>query len=460
MKTTFKRLPLCAALALFFSAPLAFGQTITTSSTPDAVLQRMEQMSAELQQLRAEVLQLKAAQNKTDATATQANAAAVQAQAEVQTAVATLSGGGLKLGGLGGIGGSSTVLTGYGEINYNRYPKNPSATQADARRIVLGVQHRFNDQTKFVGEFEWEHAVTSASDKGETAIEQAYIEHQLTPALAVRGGLFLVPAGLLNENHEPSAYYGVERNFVETSIIPSTWREGGAMLIGTTDQGITWKAGLTTGFDLTKWDSNSGEGKASPLRSIHQELQLAKARSLSVLGAVDWRGVPGLLLGGSIFSGEAGHGSLVNTLGMAVDAKPRVTIWDLHARWTPGKWDLAAVYARGTISDTAKLNTNFAADPTPIPASFDGGYVQAAYNVWRSGDYKLTPFARYERFATAKSYAAFPTGLGRASDPYERVATVGASFQLAPGVVIKSDYQTFAVNKLNNRFNLGLGWSF
>ena len=36
--------------------------------------------------------------------------------------------------------------------------------------------------------------------------------------------------GFTNERHEPPTFYGVERNFVETAIIPSTWREGGVML--------------------------------------------------------------------------------------------------------------------------------------------------------------------------------------------------------------------------------------
>jgi hypothetical protein len=31
---------------------------------------------------------------------------------------------------------------------------------------------------------------------------------------------------------------------------------------------------------------------------------------------------------------------------------------------------------------------------------------------------------------------------------------------VTPGVVVKADYQWFAVNKDSNRFNLGLGWSF
>ena len=48
-----------------------------------------------------------------------------------------------------------------------------------------------------------------------------------------------MPLGLLNENHEPTAFYGVERNFVETAIIPSTWREGGVQVVGNFDNGLT-----------------------------------------------------------------------------------------------------------------------------------------------------------------------------------------------------------------------------
>ena len=60
-----------------------------------------------------------------------------------------------------------------------------------------------------VAELEVEHAVSSADDPGEVEVEQAYIEHQLSRTWAARGGLFLIPVGLLNENHEPTAYYGV-----------------------------------------------------------------------------------------------------------------------------------------------------------------------------------------------------------------------------------------------------------
>ena len=423
------------------------------SSTPqEALLQRLDAMQQEMSKLRAEITELKSAQTKTDAAAAQANAAVQEVKQEVASTGASKPSG-----------GPSTVVTGYGEINYNRYNNSTNAirfsgapdTQADARRVVLGIQHRFNDKTKFVGEFEWEHAVTSASDRGEAAIEQAFIEHQVTPNVAIRAGLFLVPMGLLNERHEPASYYGVERNVVETAIIPSTWREGGLLAIGTFGNGFTVQGGITTGFDLSKWDSTSREGRESPLGSIHQELSFAKAKNLSVIGALDWRGVPGLTLGGAFFTGKAGHGQLFLT-----GANPTVTIWDLHARWTPGKWDVSAVYANGTIKNTTSLNIPLASDPTPIPSRFYGAYVQAAYHVWQSGEARLSPFARFERVNTAAGYASLPSGLGRAADKTETIATIGASYRFAPSVVFKADVQRFTLNKTNNRFNLGLGWSF
>jgi len=346
-----------------------------------------------------------------------------------------------------------TVLTSYGEINYNRPTKATENTQADLRRFVLGFQHRFDPKTKVVAELEVEHSVTSADDAGEVAIEQAYIEHQFHPAWAVRGGLFLMPMGLLNENHEPSAYYGVERNFVETAIIPSTWREGGVQFVGNLDNGLTVQTGISTSFDLNKWDATSTEGTESPLGSIHQEMQLAKSRDLAVFGALNWRGIPGLQLGGGVFTGGASQG----TPGAP---KARITLWDLHARWTPGRWDLSALYSRGQISNTAAWNTTLVGNPTLIPKSFDGSYVQAAYKVWQRGDYALSPFVRVEQFNTAKRFADIGTGLTPSAARNERVTTVGANFQLTPGVVVKADYQRFQVNTDANRLDLGLGWSF
>ena len=410
------------------------------------LMQRLDKLAAEVAQLKAELAATRqrsddavaAVQNQTN------NSAATTAGAAASTAPVADS-----------PRGAETVLSGYGEVNFNRPRQDPSQSKADVRRAVIGIEHRFDAKTNLVTEFEWEHAVTSATDKGESEVEQLYIEREFGNGLRAKAGLFLIPAGLLNTNHEPTAYYGVERNFVETAIIPSTWREAGLGLSSTLDNGLSWDLGITTGFDLTKWDASSGDGRQSPLGSIHQEGQLAKSHDLALHAALNWRGVPGLLLGGSIFSGKASHA----TAGFAApDA--RVTLADIHARYTPGKWDLATVYARGTISNTDALNQTFVGNPTPIPASFDGWYTQAAYQVWKTGDYTLTPFVRYERFNTARSYAALPAGLGIAPAPTEKVTTLGANLRIGEGVVLKADYQKFGEDASRDRLNLGLGYAF
>ena len=420
---------LAAALAL------AAGAAGAQTATEVELARRLDQLATELAAVKAQLAQMQ--QPKQSQASTQASAAAPASSEPAYS---------------GSLLGPGTVLTGYGEINYNRPTNASENTQVDVRRFVLGYQHRFDERTKVVAELEVEHAVSSASDPGEVAVEQAYLERQLTSTYAVRAGLFLMPAGLLNENHEPTAYYGVERNFVETAIIPSTWREGGFQLVGNFDNGLTAQGGITTGFDLNKWDAASTEGKESPLGSIHQELALAKGHDLAAFGAVNWRGIPGLLVGGSVFTGQATQAQAA--------ARARVTLWDIHARWTPGRWDFSTVYARGAISDTAALNAALVGNPTLIPKSFDGFYVQSAYKVWSHDDYVLSSFVRWEQFNTAKSYADLGPGLTPAPSRAERVVTLGANFQVSQGVVLKADYQRFRENTLRNRFDLGLGWSF
>lgn len=347
---------------------------------------------------------------------------------------------------------SATVLTSYGEITYGRPSSDTRATTFDMQRFVLGLQHRFDPRTKLVGELEVEHGVTSADDQGEVAVEQAYIEHQLSPTWAVRAGLFVVPSGLLNENHEPTAFFGVQRNSVETRIIPSTWREGGVQFVGDLGEGLTLQTGVATGFNLAGWDySAESEATDSPLGSIHQELMLAKARDLSVFAALNWRGLPGLQLGGSLFTGGATQGQ--------ESTGARITLWDLHARWTPGPWDLSALVARGSISHTARLNATRLGMATLIPARFDGAYAQVGYQAWRSGEQVVSPFVRIEQTNTGRRYADLGVGLTPGQQPTERTLSLGANLQLTPGVVLKADWQDFKVQP-GHQINLGLGWSF
>jgi hypothetical protein len=438
-----------ALLAAALITPLAMNPAHADEA---ALLQKIEKLATELEQLKQELM---ASKKKTEAVEQRQNAAD-QARATPPAAPATPSGTAPTHSAGASAPQAATVLSGYGEINYSRPTHASDRSSADVTRAVLGVSHRFDDRTKLVGEFEWEHAVVSKDDNGEAAVEQLYVEHELAGGLKAKAGLYLIPVGLLNTSHEPTAYYGVTRNFVETAIIPSTWREVGLGLSKTHDNGLSWDAGITTGFDLSKWDADSDEGREEgPLASIHQEGQQAKSRDLSVHLALNWRGVPGLLLGGSVFTGKAGH----KTPGFAAN-DARITLWDLHARYTPGQWDLQALATRGTISNTEALNLTFAGKASPVPSSFYGWYVQGAYHLWRNERYRLTPFARYEKFNTAQNYRGQLPGLGLAGAEAERVSTLGASFTIGEGVVLKADYQKFKLARNNDRFNLGIGYSF
>jgi len=380
--------------------------------------------------------------------------------------------------------GNGLRLWGYGEVYYTHPTGEPSESQFDLARAVFGIGYRFDERTEFNSEYEIEHAVTSASDVGEFEVEQFYVDRRLNEALAVRGGLFLMPFGFINEHHEPTNFYGVQRNFVETLIIPSTWREGGVSLYGDTSAGFRWNVGLTTGFDLSKWSftpefppyHNALELEDSgiaPLQATHQELALANAHHLSQYLALGYYGVPGLTVGAAVSTGEAVP--VPAPPGTSSSGTPRVTLWEAHARWAPSRWDFSAIYSRGTISNTASANVANPGSPNPLPATFYGYYLQGAYQLWQRGDYRLNPFVRFEYYNMGASYEGTPgpvlpageVPLSPAAGDYglwpqnhDRVWTAGANFYLGPHVVLKGDYQWFELNPGFRRFDLGLGVSF
>jgi hypothetical protein len=364
---------------------------------------------------------------------------------------------------------AATTVSAYGEIGYSHPTKSAKDTNTDVQRAVIGMQHRFDDRTKMVAEWEWEHAITSSDDSGESEVEQLWLEREFDNGIRGRAGLFLMPVGLINQNHEPTAYYGVYRPDVDTKIVPSTWREVGLGLSGDTSFGLNWDVALTTAPNLSKWDPSSTEGRdRGPLQSIHGEGQFAAARDIGGVVALNYRGVPGLLVGGSVVYDNIGQ-QQPDFLGN----NSKLLMLDLHARYQIAGWDFAGEWIRGTISNTEALNASFAAssipNPTLVPHLFYGGYVQAAYNVWHKDDYTLVPFVRYEVLNTAAGFGSLSAAAGGVKNPNEKIWTVGASLKIGEGIVLKADYRGYKQNKLpdpeehfnlGNSVNLGVGFAF
>jgi len=351
------------------------------------------------------------------------------------------------------LGSGGTNIVGYGEVGYSKFRQSGNAT-ADLRRFVFGFNHRFDERLTFHSEIEVEHAVVSSGDNGEAEIEQAWLNYKVSDAANVKGGLFLIPLGILNETHEPPTYYGVMRNQVETRIIPTTWRELGAGVHGIVGEGLRYDVGITTNFDSGKLDDPS-----TGIRSGHQEGQLANARNLAAYGALNYRR-PGLLVGGGVFTGNTGQNGATNPALQGVSA--RLMLWDVHAHYRVAGVDLQALYAAGMLGDADKLNAVVGATattPFAVPKSMKGSYVQAAYHAYKRGNFDVAPFVRYERI-DIKQQEDLASGLLQDPKNIERIKTFGINFWVHPQVVLKADIQRNATDKSQDRFDLGLGYMF
>jgi hypothetical protein len=420
-----KKSKLVLALAAAFGAAPVFGQT--------TVEQKLEVLQQEIDELKAQ-------QARRSAPTQSASPHSLDTRSMLDSSSALADG--------------ATNIVGYGEFGYSKFRQSGNAT-ADLQRFVFGFNHRFDERLTLHSEIELEHAVVSSEDQGEAEVEQAWINYRMNDAVNFKGGLFLIPIGILNETHEPPTYYGVQRNQVETRIIPTTWRELGVGMHGVFSEGFRYDVGVTTNFDSGKLDD-----PLTGIRSAHQEGQLANAHNLAVYGALNYR-LPGLLVGGGAFSGNTGQNGASNPALQGVGA--RFTLWDVHAQYRVAGLDLQALYTAGTLGDADKVTASLlVADPATAfaaPKSMKGWYAQAAYHVYKRGNFDVAPFVRYERIDIRQ--AEDPAN-GLLQDPRndERIKTVGVNFWVHPQVVLKADIQRYATDKTRDAYRLGLGFMF
>jgi hypothetical protein len=191
---------------------------------------------------------------------------------------------------------SANSLGGYGEMHLNMLENQATGEESnvlDFHRFVLFYGHRFNDRLRFTSELEVEHAVSGGDEPGEVELEQAYIEYDWLDSHSLRAGIFLVPVGILNETHEPPTFYGVERNPVESNIIPSTWWEGGLAFNGRFADALRYDFAMHSGLNTSADDRYA-------VRAGRQKVAKARFDAPAYTGRLRWLGVPGLELSASI----------------------------------------------------------------------------------------------------------------------------------------------------------------
>ncbi|MDT8452119.1 MAG: porin [Gammaproteobacteria bacterium] len=322
--------------------------------------------------------------------------------------------------------GSDTQVGGYGEMHYNNLndANGSREKKIDFHRFVLFVNHQFNSDIRLFTEFEVEHALAGKGKPGEVEIEQAYIQFDLTERTQLNAGLFLLPVGILNETHEPGTFYGVERNPVEKNIIPTTWWEGGAMLSGRFDSGVSYDVALHSGLQV--------DPATVSLRSGRQKVAEAAADNLAASARLKYTGVAGLELAATLQIQD----DITQDSSDAVDG---ATLLETHAIWNTGPVTLKALYARWDIDGTG-------AEALGKDVQ-DGGFVEAGY--------KINP-----RHGVFVRHNIWDNG-GTANDTQKTQTDVGYNFWPHEAVVVKVDYQSQDANAGDgDGINIGLGYQF
>ncbi len=356
---------------------------------------------------------------------------------------------------------SGVSIGGYGEVTYNHFATSnqsgePSGgeDQTTVARAVVYLGYKFDRHFVLNTEIEYENAVVASDKGGEAEVEFAYIDYMNSRAFNARAGLMLIPMGLVNEQHEPTAFLGVRRPDVEDVIIPSTWREIGLGVYGEAGP-FTYRGYMVNGLNAAGYSADEGIHEGS------QEGSNALAENWAFTGRFDFVGVPGLTVGASLFTGNSGQGRFTPS---GQEVHGLTTVVDAHADWRwRGLW-LRGLYAHTTIDDAALINqlNNFEGDES-IGKTQYGWYLQGAFDLLSigSGNSKaaLLPFVRYEEYDTQHEV---PAGYERNPENHIHELTLGLSYYPISRLVLKADWQQRhnAAQTGVNQFNVGLGYIF
>jgi len=261
-----------------------------------------------------------------------------------------------------------------------------------------------------------------------------------------------MPIGIINERHEPPVYYGVERPFNDTVIIPTTWFEAGAGVHGELGRGWRYRAFIVAPLDAAEFSAEEG------LREGRQKGSEANVGRPAVTGRVEYVAVRGLTLGASGWSGRSGF-----QFRPVFDVP--VSLAEIDGRYSRRRLELRGQFSQVWIDNAGQLNEALAlrvgVNPN-IARVLRGFYGEAGYRAISNAAFgDVGAFVRYENFDTQFRMPTGYVGLPQ----FDRDAwVVGATYWPDPDVAVKFDYSLVrsrsSVVQAPDSFNVGLGWWF
>lgn len=163
----------------------------------------------------------------------------------------------------------------YGELKFGTR-QNPAhggqwQTGFDAARLVLLPTFQLTDSIIFNAEIEFEHAGSGfdEDDKlhGTAEVEQLYIDFKVSPFFNVRApGIDLIPVGYINQHHEPTLFYSVNRPELAERLVPSTWASPATSVYGQIVDDLRYQFQISTSLEDfgSGFDSRTDGGTPAP----------------------------------------------------------------------------------------------------------------------------------------------------------------------------------------------------
>ncbi len=347
---------------------------------------------------------------------------------------------------------SPLSIGGYGEMFFAA-PDN-GENFADVYRFVPYIGYKFTDNIILNTEIEFEHGGANGGS-GEAIIEFMYLDFLMYQAFNVQIGHVLTPMGLINLRHEPTLFNTIQRPNTERYLLPSTWHTNGAIAYGSFgDTGLSYNAGIIQALDLNNGDAGDKKQIRSGRAGSSKESTYNNA---AFVGRLDYRGINGLLVGGSVY-----YGSMTQGTPSGVDG----VMYDLHATYEIAGFKAKGVYTATKVNDADKIALNNANGASISDAN--GYYVNAEYDLLASvgTTYRLPIFAQYDYInPTATVVDATNTEISAPDlEAESATTTVGINFFPHEQVVLKLDYAMTDVENNTiedyNTLSVGLGFIF
>lgn len=391
------------------------------------------------------------------------------------------------------VGGYGEMVSAFKDYGTNRFYGSSEGNTKEHRstisipRFVLAGDYKFNSKWILGVEIEFESGgvgsayelentengeyETEVEKGGEVALEQFHITRLIDRAFNVRAGHVILPVGQNNGHHEPLNFFGTVRPEGETSIIPNTWHETGLEFFGTVGKGLStfdYQVFVTTelnanGFDRNNWAQGGKQG-------IFEEDNFTQP---AYTARIDWRGVPGLRLGGSFYycANIGANADKMQTY--KGKGKMPVRIYSVDAQYKNSFVEARCNFLWGNLTNSQVLSQRNGgqsnASPytrvTPVAheaVSYGGELGLNLRGLVGQGQSfpEIIPFARYEYYNPQEDVVGLYSADNRCK---VGMWVAGLNWRALPNLVVKADYTSRRIGdgKYNseNEFAIGVAWA-